>query len=187
MRRLCILSLFSLLTWSAGAEARQAAPVPSPAAAQAPVRMPAAGSGPVIRFIQLKFHPVDESLIDPQTYLYYIQTQPSRSSDGVWVPYDEAAEAKLRDDFRRLWATNFLDNLWIEVLDEPFDNGVIGKRVIYQHGGAPAREDRRLHRLEQGRAHQDRREDEGAGRRAAPRLVPRQGGGAAASRASSRA
>jgi len=93
--------------------------------------MPAAGSGPVIRFIQLRFHPVDESLIDPQTYLYYIQTQPSRSSDGVWVPYDEQAEAKLRDDFRRLWGTNFLDNLWVEVLDEPYDNGVIGKRVIF--------------------------------------------------------
>ncbi len=111
------------------AEARQAAP--SAPAAQPAVRMPAAGSGPVVRFIQLKFHPVDESLIDPQTYLYYIQTQPSRSSDGVWVAYDEQAEAKLRDDFRRLWGTNFLDNLWVEVLDEPYDNGVIGKRVIF--------------------------------------------------------
>ena len=115
---------------SAGvAEARQAAPAAP--AAQPAARMPAAGSGPVIRFIQLRFHPVDESLIDPQTYLYYIQTQPSRSSDGVWVPYDEQAEAKLRDDFRRLWGTNFLDNLWVEVLDEPYDNGVIGKRVIF--------------------------------------------------------
>ena len=93
--------------------------------------MPPVGTGPVIRFIQLRFRPVDESLIDPQTYLYYIQTQPSRSSDGVWVPYDEQAEAKLRDDFRRLWATNFLDNLWVEVLDEPYANGVMGKRVIF--------------------------------------------------------
>ncbi len=93
--------------------------------------MPPVGTGPVIRFIQLRFHPIDESLIDPQTYLYYIQTQPSRSSDGVWVPYDEQAEAKLRDDFRRLWATNFLDNLWVEVLDEPYANGVMGKRVIF--------------------------------------------------------
>ncbi|MEP7119254.1 MAG: POTRA domain-containing protein, partial [Acidobacteriota bacterium] len=137
MRRLCILLLLSVVVCADAAEARQAAPAPAvpaaaaPALAQAPVRMPPAGSGPVIRFIQLKFHPVDESLIDPQTYLYYIQTQPSRSSDGVWVPYDEAAEAKLRDDFRRLWGTNFLDNLWVEVLDEPYDNGVVGKRVIF--------------------------------------------------------
>ncbi|MEZ5290486.1 MAG: outer membrane protein assembly factor BamA [Vicinamibacterales bacterium] len=85
----------------------------------------------MIRFLQLRFHPVDESLIDPQTYLYYIQTQPSRSSDGVWVPYDERAEARLRDDFKRLWGTNFLDNLWIETLDEPYENGVIGKRIVF--------------------------------------------------------
>ena len=133
MRRLCILSLLSALMWSGPAEARQAAPATPapPAAVQPAVRMPPVGTGPVIRFIQLRFHPVDESLIDPQTYLYYIQTQPSRSSDGVWVPYDEQAEAKLRDDFRRLWATNFLDNLWVEVLDEPYANGVMGKRVIF--------------------------------------------------------
>ncbi len=134
MRRLFILSLLCVVAWASAAEGRQAAPVPAPAApavAQAPVRMPPVGSGPVIRFIQLKFHPVDESLIDPQTYLYYIQTQPSRSSDGVWVPYDDQAEAKLRDDFRRLWGTNFLDNLWVEDLDEPYDNGVVGKRVVF--------------------------------------------------------
>jgi outer membrane protein insertion porin family len=129
MRRLLTLLGIGVVALAGTAEARQAAP--SAPAAQPAVRMPAAGSGPVVRFIQLKFHPVDESLIDPQTYLYYIQTQPSRSSDGVWVAYDEQAEAKLRDDFRRLWGTSFLDNLWVEVLDEPYDNGVIGKRVIF--------------------------------------------------------
>lgn len=117
------------------AEARQTpgAPAAAPAAPQAAaaVRMPPAGSGPVIRFLELRFHPVNESIIDPQTYLYYIQTPPPRSSDGYWPPYDEAAEAKLRDDFRRLWGTNFLDNLWVEVLDEPYENGVIGKRVVF--------------------------------------------------------
>ncbi|MGE0362027.1 MAG: outer membrane protein assembly factor BamA [Vicinamibacterales bacterium] len=129
MRRLLLVVLAAVAVGAPPAWAGQAAP-PAPAA-QPAVRMPPAGSSPVIRFIQLRFHPVDESLIDPQTYLYYIQTQPSRSSDGVWVPYDEAAEARLRDDFRRLWGTNFLDNLWVEVLDEPYDNGVVGKRVVF--------------------------------------------------------
>ncbi|MBP7778768.1 MAG: outer membrane protein assembly factor BamA [Acidobacteria bacterium] len=129
MRRLLTLLGFCVLASAGSADARQAAP-PAPAA-QPATRMPPPESGPVIRFIQLRFQPVDESLIDPQTYLYYIQTQPSRSSDGVWVPYDEQAEAKLRDDFRRLWGTNFLDNLSVEVLDEPYDNGVIGKRVVF--------------------------------------------------------
>lgn len=129
MRRLLILLTLCTLAPVGAAEARQAGAAAP--AAQPAVRMPAAGSAPVIRFIQLKFHPVDESLIDPQTYLYYIQTQPSRSSDGVWVPYDEQAESKIRDDFRRLWGTNFLDNLWVEALDEPYENGVIGKRIVF--------------------------------------------------------
>jgi outer membrane protein insertion porin family len=132
MRRLFLVLLAVLVAGAVPAAAEQAAPAaPAAPAAQPAVRMPPPGTGPVIRNLQLRFHPVDESLIDPQTYLYYIQTQPSRSSDGVWVPYDEAAEQKLRDDFRRLWGTNFLDNLWVEVIDEPYDNGVLGKRVIF--------------------------------------------------------
>jgi outer membrane protein insertion porin family len=101
-------------------------------APQAPqVIMPPAGSEPVYRTLQLTFHPVNESLIEPQTYLYYIQTQPSRPSDGVWVPFTEATERSLLEDFKRIWATSFLDNLWIEVRDLPYDNGVMGKHVIF--------------------------------------------------------
>ena len=37
----------------------------------------------------------------------------------------------LREDFKRLWATNFLDNLWIEVKDQPYPNGVVGKHVVF--------------------------------------------------------
>jgi len=96
-----------------------------------PVRQPPAGSGPVIRTTELRFHPVNESIIEAQTYLYYIQTPLSRPSDNVWIPYNEETEASLRADFLRLWATGFLDNLWIEKLDEPFANGVMGHRVIY--------------------------------------------------------
>ena len=129
MRRFLLVVLAAVAVGVPSAAAGQAAPAAP--AAQPAVRMPPPGTGPVIRNIQLQFHPVDESLIDPQTYLYYIQTQPSRSLDGVWVPYDEAAEARLRDDFRRLWGTNFLDNLWVEVVDEPYANGVPGKRVIF--------------------------------------------------------
>ena len=55
----------------------------------------------------------------------------SRPSEGTWVPYTEDTERSLQDDFKRLWATNFLDNLWIETLDDPFPNGVMGKHVIY--------------------------------------------------------
>ena len=37
----------------------------------------------------------------------------------------------MRDDFKRLWATNFLDDLSIDVQDYTFSNGVIGKLVTY--------------------------------------------------------
>jgi outer membrane protein insertion porin family len=107
------------------------APAPATAPGQAPVRLPPADSGPLVRFIQLTFPTQgDTSVIDARTYLYYIQTQVSRPSDGVWVPYDEKTEETLRDDFKRLWATGFLDDLSIEVIDAPYDNGVMGKRIL---------------------------------------------------------
>ena len=52
-------------------------------------------------------------------------------SQNQWVPYDAAAEDRLRSDFRSLWATNFLDDLSIEVTDYTFPNGVVGKLIKY--------------------------------------------------------
>jgi outer membrane protein insertion porin family len=120
-----LASLLALAIAPAGASAEQAP------AAPAAVRQPPAGSGPVIKVTEIRFHPVNESIIEPQTYLYYIQTPFTRESLGVFVPFNEATEKSLLDDFKRLWATGFLDNLWIETIDEPYENGVMGKRVIY--------------------------------------------------------
>ncbi|HEX8028506.1 MAG TPA: outer membrane protein assembly factor BamA, partial [Vicinamibacterales bacterium] len=92
---------------------------------------PPTGSGTVICQTELRFHPVNESIIEAQTYLYYIQTPLSRPSEKIWQPYNEQTEQSLLDDFKRLWATSFLDNLWIETVDQTFENGVQGKRVIY--------------------------------------------------------
>src|SRR5262249_20064359 len=66
-----------------------------------------------------------------QTYLYYIQLKQSRPSEGVWVPYTDASEKTIHEDFLRLWGTNFLDNLFIDVSDYKFPNGTIGKIVTY--------------------------------------------------------
>ena len=101
-------------------------PVPAPRA------LPPAGSGPVVYLIAPCFLAQgNTSLVDLQTYLFYIQLKASAPSQGRWVPYDDAADRTMRDDFKRLWATNFLDNLSIEVTDYPFANGVIGKLVTY--------------------------------------------------------
>jgi outer membrane protein insertion porin family len=107
----------------------QAAPPQAPAAAQAPARTPPDGSAPVVRAIELRFpRQGNQSVIEPQTYLYYIQTRGSRPSENVWVPYTEQS---VLDDFRRLWNTNFLDDLWIEVNDVPYPNGVVGKHIVF--------------------------------------------------------
>ena len=98
----------------------------------APRAQPPAGSAPVV----LAFGPCFEaqggtSVIEPQTYLYYIQLKQSRPSENVWVAYDETTEKTIGEDFHRLWNTNFLDNLWIEARDYTFPNGVVGKIISY--------------------------------------------------------
>src|SRR6185369_17221538 len=100
--------------------------------AAAPRAQPPAGSPPVV----LAFGPCFEgqggtSVIEPQTYLYYIQLKQSRPSEGVWVPYDDSSEKTIEEDFHRLWNTNFLDNLFVEANDYKFPNGTVGKVITY--------------------------------------------------------
>ena len=52
-------------------------------------------------------------------------------SENRWVPYNDETEQTIVADFKRLWATNFLDDLSIEVRDVRFENGVIGKIIVY--------------------------------------------------------
>ena len=111
----------------AGAQPPAAAAPATPQAQPAP-KLPPADSPVLLRTIELRF-PTQGNIpvIEPSTYLFYIETKTSRPTDGVWVPYDEKS---ILEDFKRLWATNFLDNIWIEVNDAPYDNGVQGKRVV---------------------------------------------------------
>jgi outer membrane protein insertion porin family len=98
-------------------------PVPAPA------KMPPAGSAPIVLSIAPCFEKQGgTSVIDPATYLFYIQVRPSRPSADVWVPYNEQ---DVLEDFKRLWGTNFLDDLSIDVRDYPFSNGVTGKLITY--------------------------------------------------------
>jgi outer membrane protein insertion porin family len=100
--------------------------------AAAPRAEPPASSGPIV----LAFGPCFEaqggsSVIEPQTYLYYIHLRQSRPSENVWVPYNDSAVTQIQDDFQQLWGTKFLDNLWVDVSDYKFPNGTIGKIVTY--------------------------------------------------------
>jgi outer membrane protein insertion porin family len=101
---------------------------------QPPASLPPANSGPVVWQIAPCFEAQGNvTLVDPQTYLFYMQIQQKRSrpSEGVWVAYDESVEQIMREDFTRLYNTNFLDNISIETLDYTFSNGVVGKILLY--------------------------------------------------------
>ena len=101
-------------------------PVPKPS------QSPPEGSGPMALAVLLCFDKQGGvASIEPQTYLYYIQFRASEPSRGRWIPYDAEAERTLLADFRRLWDTNFLDDLSIEALDYRFDNGVPGKLIVF--------------------------------------------------------
>ena len=95
----------------------------------APAVLPPPESPPLVRTVEIAFPTQGNvSAIDPATYLFYIKTMPSRPTAGVWTPYDSAT---VLDDFKRLWATGFLDNMWIEVKDAPYPNGVEGKHIVF--------------------------------------------------------
>ena len=99
-----------------------------------PRTLPPAGSAPVVYQVVPCFEKQGGfPVVEANTYLYYIEMKSrlSNSQTGKWVPYDETIEQVIRDDFKRLWATNFLDDLAIRVEDYTFSNGVVGKMVVY--------------------------------------------------------
>jgi len=134
---LCGASVGLLMSWPAAAQEPRAPQNPAPCAADTPnagrVMVPPAGTGPVYRNLELTFPKQgDVSSIEPATYLYYIQTLPSRPCQtGTFIPWNEQSEQRLLDDYKRLWNTSFLTDLILDVVDEPYENGVTGKRVRF--------------------------------------------------------
>ncbi len=100
--------------------------------AQSP--QPPTDSPRLLHTIELRFPDQgDVSMVQPETYLYYMEIKEhvSRPSEGIWVPYTSEIEEIILEDFQRLWSTEFLDDISIEVVDDPFENGVEGARVIF--------------------------------------------------------
>ena len=164
----------------------QAAPSAPPQPAQtvcgqpvpAPRTLPPAGSGPVVYQVVPCFEKQGGfPVVEANTYLYYIEMKSrlSNSQTGKWVSYDETIEQVAREDFKRLWATNFLDDLAIRTEDYTFSNGVVGKMIVYDMEERQRVKIRRLRRPEEGRPVEDRREAEGEEHHDPPRLVHRSG------------
>jgi outer membrane protein insertion porin family len=100
----------------------------------APSKMPPAGSPPLVNNILLCFAKQGGApVIEANTYLFYMEMKNhvSRPQDDRWVPYTDETEQIILRDFKSLWATTFLDDLSIEVLDVDWGNGVVGKLVVY--------------------------------------------------------
>ena len=97
-----------------------------------PAQSPPPGSAPMVVALVLCFDKqAGVSIVEPQTYLHYIEFRASEPSRQHWVPFDAGAERTLVADFQRLWATNFLDDLSIEALDYRFENGEPGKVIVF--------------------------------------------------------
>jgi outer membrane protein assembly factor BamA len=103
--------------------------VPCSATEASPNLLPPAGSPALVRCIEVVFHPEGTQSVDSETYNYYIKPlEPSLRSQNKWVTYNEEQAIAA---FSRLMRTSFLDDCWVEVIDEPYENGVMGKHVIF--------------------------------------------------------
>src|SRR5688572_12113822 len=96
--------------------------------------LPPAGSAPVYRCLELQFHPANDrvtevpSMIDARTYVSVLKNLPSQRSQRQFPIYMPAG---IQGDFWNLWRTGFLEDLWVEEIEEPYENGVVGKHVIF--------------------------------------------------------
>jgi outer membrane protein insertion porin family len=99
-----------------------------------PAKLPPANSGAVVYYVVACFEKQGGfSVVDPQTYLYYMEMahQVSDPASDKWIAYNDKIEQTVVGDFKRLWATNFLDDLSAETYDYVFSNGVVGKIILY--------------------------------------------------------
>ena len=102
------------------------------------------GSPPVLREIQLVFPTQDNVTLRARDDYLQMMGLPQRRHLGAgptWILYARA-ESAILDDAQRLWMSGLLHSLWVDVVDDPFDNGVVGKRVLFNiveraRAGAP--------------------------------------------------
>src|SRR5688572_32849095 len=85
--------------------------LPAPVAAQEE----ADPNAPVVERIDIS----NNQFLQKETFLFYISTKPG----------DRYDERRLKEDFRRLWDTGFVDDLFIDVRDSPTGSKIVTFRV----------------------------------------------------------
>src|SRR4030095_12031524 len=98
-----------ILTWAMLAAAWIALPVAAPAQEEADPNTP------IVERIDIS----NNQFLQKETFLFYSATEPGARCDA----------APLKEDFRRLWDTGFVDDLFIDVRDSPTGGKIVTFRV----------------------------------------------------------
>ncbi len=101
--------------------------------AQSAKPAPPEDSPELFRAMEFRFHPQGEQAQRHYTTYFGMMEGTeyvSKPSLGEWIPYASAAEVVVADA-ERLWRSGLLDSIWVDVTDQPYENGVAGKHVIF--------------------------------------------------------
>ena len=130
MRRFGLLLAFVLgVVFSARAQVQQAPAVVSLRDAQVQQRL--AESPLLMTTLEFRFPTQNNrSLRDVQTYVMQAETRHNVSLRSQVRSYWEA-EPVILDDAERFWRSGQFESLWVDVLDDRFENGLAGKRVVF--------------------------------------------------------
>ena len=96
-------------------------------------QQPPANSPPLLTRLEYRFPTQDNrSLRFVRNYVLQAETwrHVSVPGRGRWVPYNEA-ESVIVDDVERFWKSGQFESLWVDVMDRPFENGVVGRVVTF--------------------------------------------------------
>src|SRR6185436_1131028 len=72
-------------------------------------------NAPIVERIEI----ANNQFLQKETFLFYISSKPG----------DRYDERRLKEDFRRLWDTGFVDDLFIDVRDTPTGSKIVTFRV----------------------------------------------------------
>ena len=108
---------------------------------------PPVDSAPVLRFLELRFPTQGNRPFHRQTtYLRQAEAVGYLSIPGrpAYTRYTDVEPVILRDA-ERFWESGGFVSLWVDVVDSRFENGVVGKRVVFnfveQHDTRPPTEE----------------------------------------------
>jgi len=93
---------------------------------------PPLDSPPLLRALEFAFQPNARSRHPYETYfnMMDITEHVSKPALGEWKPY-APVEAVAVADAERLWQSGLLENLWVDVREDVYPNGVSGRHVVF--------------------------------------------------------